>query len=89
MSVKKIFLTCKSVMFYSTKDEDAFFEWVKKITCIERFWGKGNNFFIFYSKKRIDFCFHPYNGLRCSIKRGEFLKHVKVVFQSKLKGYNV
>ena len=32
---KSIILTCKSVWYYSTKDEDAFFEWIKKIPYIE------------------------------------------------------
>ena len=30
-------LTCKQVTFYSPKDEDAFFEWIKKIDCIDEF----------------------------------------------------
>ena len=42
----KVVLTCKSVMFYSSKDEDAFFEWIKKLDCIERFWGKGNELYL-------------------------------------------
>jgi hypothetical protein len=33
------FLTCKSVWYYSQKDEDAFFEWIEKIECIESFEG--------------------------------------------------
>lgn len=31
----KNYLTCKSVNFYHQKDEDAFFEWIEKIDCIE------------------------------------------------------
>jgi len=40
-------------MFYSTKDEDAFFEWVKKITCIERFWGKGDEILLQIKRRTI------------------------------------
>ena len=29
------YLTCKAVKFYTLKDEDAFFEWIKKIKCIK------------------------------------------------------
>ena len=29
-------LTCKRVKFYARKDEDAFFEWINKIECIEK-----------------------------------------------------
>ena len=30
----KNYLTCKSVKFYSLKDEDVFFYWIEKIECI-------------------------------------------------------
>lgn len=33
------YLICKKVIFYSQKDEDVFFEWIKKIKCIEHFEG--------------------------------------------------
>ena len=32
---KEMILVCKGVIFYSNKDEDAFFEWIKKIECID------------------------------------------------------
>lgn len=32
--MKETILICDSVKFYSFKDEDAFFEWIKKIDCI-------------------------------------------------------
>lgn len=38
---EQIILECKSVKFYSHKDEDAFFEWIKKIECIDDYWGEG------------------------------------------------
>lgn len=36
MKDKDIVLICKNVIFYSSKDEEAFFEWIKKIKVIER-----------------------------------------------------
>lgn len=38
----QIVLTCKRVKFYAPKDEDAFFEWIKKIECITSFVGEGD-----------------------------------------------
>lgn len=35
VSGKDIILTCKSVWFYSKNDENAFYEWLKKIDCID------------------------------------------------------
>ena len=32
-------LICKAVKFYCRKDEDAFFEWIKKIDCIDQISG--------------------------------------------------
>lgn len=34
-------LEAKGVFFFSPCDEDVFFEWLKKISCIESFEGKG------------------------------------------------
>ena len=36
MQNDRLVLTCKKVKYYSRKDEDAFFEWIKKTTCIEK-----------------------------------------------------
>lgn len=33
--MSKNILVCKKVKFYSPHDEDAFFEWIKKIDCID------------------------------------------------------
>lgn len=46
MSEFNAYLTCKSVSFYSFKDEDAFFEWVKRISCIEKFEGAGDELYL-------------------------------------------
>ena len=35
MNKVKNILVCKAVKFYSHKDEDMFFEWIKKIDCID------------------------------------------------------
>jgi len=40
-------LICKKVRFFCNKDEDAFFEWIKKIGCIERFEGAGNELYLY------------------------------------------
>ena len=39
-------LTCKSIKYYSRKDEDAFFEWIKKIDCIVDFSGAGKQLYL-------------------------------------------
>ena len=49
-----IILTYKRVKFYSLKDEDAFFEWIKKIECIESFSGKGDELYLHITSKNID-----------------------------------
>ena len=33
---EKNILVCKSVKFYCRKDEDAFFEWINKIDCVDQ-----------------------------------------------------
>lgn len=40
------YITCKSVTFYSPRDEDAFFEWIKKIDCIESFEGARDELYL-------------------------------------------
>lgn len=40
-------LVCKSVTFYARKDEDAFFEWIKKIECIDDFKGIGKELYLY------------------------------------------
>ena len=43
---KEKVLTCKAVKFYSHKDEDAFFEWIKKIDCIDGTSGVGDELYL-------------------------------------------
>lgn len=40
------YLTCRRVRFYALKDEDAFFEWIKKIDCIASFEGAGPELYL-------------------------------------------
>lgn len=42
----KNILICKSVRFYSNKDEDAFFEWIKKIDCIDEISAAGKELYL-------------------------------------------
>jgi hypothetical protein len=53
MSENKIYLTCKAVSFYSHKDEDAFFAWIKKIKCIEKFEGAGDELYLDLVDRRL------------------------------------
>lgn len=46
-------LICKSVLFNSPYDEDAFFEWIKKIKCITSFDGRGDELYLYFKSKRI------------------------------------
>ena len=39
-------LICTSVKYYCPKDEDAFFEWIKKIECIDNFYGSGKDLYL-------------------------------------------
>jgi hypothetical protein len=40
------YLTCKRVIFYSHKDEDTFFEWIKKIPSITHFEGARDELYL-------------------------------------------
>ena len=39
-------LICKNVKFHSRKDEDALFEWIKKIDCIDNISGAGDELYL-------------------------------------------
>jgi hypothetical protein len=41
-----VYLTCKGVRFCARKDEDAFFEWIKKIKCIKSFEGARDELYL-------------------------------------------
>ena len=54
MKKKENILLCKGVIFYALKDEDAFFEWIKKIECIEKFHGVGDELYLYIRSNKID-----------------------------------
>jgi hypothetical protein len=39
-------LVCKAVTFYCNKDEDAFFDWIKKIDCIDEISAAGDELYL-------------------------------------------
>lgn len=41
-----VILVCKSVLYYSSHDEDAFFDWLKKISSIVDYVGKHDELYI-------------------------------------------
>lgn len=43
---KENILVCKSVRFFCNKDEDAFFEWIKKIKCIDEISAAGKELYL-------------------------------------------
>jgi hypothetical protein len=55
MSIRKknVWLTAKKVHFYSYKDEEVFFEWIKKISCIEKFEGCGDELYLDLKRKKL------------------------------------
>lgn len=46
-NIQENILTCTAVQFYCPKDEDAFFEWIKKIDCIDKFSGAGRELYLY------------------------------------------
>lgn len=40
------YIVCKKVYFYSQLDEDAFFAWIKSISCIKKFEGAGDELYL-------------------------------------------
>jgi hypothetical protein len=50
---KKIILTCTPLRFYTTLDEDLCFEWIKKISCIDSFKGKGPALYLHITNKPV------------------------------------
>ena len=51
--MKSIKLICKRISFYSTFDDDAFFEWLKKISCVSNVKGFGEELYINVDKSKI------------------------------------
>ncbi len=46
MNEPSIILVCKKVRFFSRKDEDAFFAWIKSIECIDNIIAKGDELYL-------------------------------------------
>ena len=46
MNTHENILLCKKVTFYCLKDEDAFFEWIKKIGCIDETSAAGDELYL-------------------------------------------
>ena len=54
MSIKKNILICRSPRFLCCKDEEAFFEWIKKIKAIDHVFGKQKEIFLHLVDEKID-----------------------------------
>ncbi|MBI2775019.1 hypothetical protein HYX58_03360 [Candidatus Dependentiae bacterium] len=48
------YLVCKGVKFGSMHDEDAFFEWIKKIKCIQSFEGARDELYLDLISDRLE-----------------------------------
>ena len=62
-----IFLVCKGVKYYSNKDEDMFFHWIKKIKCINAISGRGRELYLHLVKK--DLSDQNFRDLRALFRR--------------------
>ena len=51
--MKEVKLICKKVIFYFQKDEDAFFEWLKKIKCLDHTSAARDELYLHIKKKNI------------------------------------
>jgi hypothetical protein len=73
----KITLIFTPLKFYSNEDEDLFFEWIKKISCVKDFKGIGRELHVYLTSNQISFNdFKNFNGLfkRYKLKNSEQLK---------------
>jgi hypothetical protein len=50
---KQIILVCTPLLFCTPNDESLFFEWLKKIKCIEKCIGVGNELHLYILSKKI------------------------------------
>jgi hypothetical protein len=88
-------LVCKRVRFYALKDEDAFFEWIKKIDCIENFFGIGDELHLEivsddihdYNLRDLLGLFYRYNIDMKQLKRFLNNDNKKWFKEGKVKGY--
>ena len=54
MNINENILICKSPRFFGYKDEDAFFEWIKKIKVIDKVSGKGKELYLYLVAEKLD-----------------------------------
>lgn len=52
--INKKYLTCSSVTYYGLVDEELFFDWIKKITCIEDIKGSGWDLYLILAKDELN-----------------------------------
>lgn len=53
MKKYKMILACKRVKFFAPHDEDAFFEWIKKLTCVVDAVGNKDVMYLYITNKKI------------------------------------
>jgi len=51
--MEEIILICSGVRFYCNKDEDAFFDWLNKITCISHTSAAGKELYLHIAAQKI------------------------------------
>ncbi len=66
--MKKIRLICKKVKFYFEKDEESFFEWIKKIKSIDHISAAGDELYLYIKKEISDDSLRDLIGLFCRYK---------------------
>lgn len=47
MQIRENILICKNIKFYDEKDKEAFFEWIKKIDCIDKISSQDNELYLY------------------------------------------
>lgn len=51
--MEQVKLICTPLSFYTENDEEAFFSWLEKISCIEKYEGIGNELHLYVTSKNI------------------------------------
>jgi hypothetical protein len=54
MKTKENILICKSPRFFCYKDEEAFFEWIKKIKAITNISGQGRELYLYLAEEMLN-----------------------------------
>lgn len=53
--MKKHYIKCKKISFYSILDETMFFAWIKNINCIENFKGLGDKLYLNLAQRQLSY----------------------------------